>query len=582
MSYATSGSPNDERVRHALGRVLASDDFAASDRARRLLDYIVAETLAGRSDRIKAYTLATDVFERGADFDPQADPVVRLEASRLRRALEHYYLTGGRNEVVRISIPKGSYVPAFEFLEPQKPAEAPAGIPVEDDVPATVAPPTRRLHLWAAGALIAVVAVGAALFLLLPRAIIQRPAPAQSAAIQHRPTIFVMPFDSAGESEAILAYGLTLGVISDLTRFNDLFVFAAETSYQSRGARPPATLVPTTGIDYIVRGNVSAANQRFRSTISLVEARSGRQVWSSATEGSLSPSEIFEQEQAIASEVARSIAQPYGVIFSDKIKEIVHKPPESLTSYECVLAADLYRREDALSKFPEARACLERTIAAEPYYSEAYATLSLLYSDGYRIALGKELDDEDRRLAALDLAQRAIKVDPHSSSAFHALHTVYWQLNDVDRSFDAAAKGLALNPNNTQLLASLGARRCLRGDWASGLPLLQQAFARNPALTDAYRYVFFLDYYRRADYRNALLEASQINLPDEVLTHVFQAMAYAVAGHPEQTKEAVAHILALAPHFPEHAVATFKSSNVDPTLIDQVVRGLAKAGLEVR
>ena len=123
MSNPDAGTP--EQIRNALARILSSEGFSASARNRKLLNYVVGETLAGRSDRIKAYTLATVVFERGPDFDPQLDPVVRLEASRLRRALEHYYLTAGKDDPVRIDIPKGSYIPSFEFVQADAPTESP-------------------------------------------------------------------------------------------------------------------------------------------------------------------------------------------------------------------------------------------------------------------------------------------------------------------------------------------------------------------------------------------------------------------------------------------------------------------------
>ena len=71
--------------------------------------------LEGRAGEIKGYTVATDVFGRKTDFDPSTDPIVSVEARRLRRALEHYYLTSGRRDRVRITIPKGGYVPSCVF-----------------------------------------------------------------------------------------------------------------------------------------------------------------------------------------------------------------------------------------------------------------------------------------------------------------------------------------------------------------------------------------------------------------------------------------------------------------------------------
>src|ERR1043165_8236639 len=87
--------PSAAEVRAHLDALLQNDALAISDRNRRFLAYIVEETLAGRGDRIKAYNVALTAFDRTDDCDPQTDPIVRIEASRLRRALEHYYLTAG-------------------------------------------------------------------------------------------------------------------------------------------------------------------------------------------------------------------------------------------------------------------------------------------------------------------------------------------------------------------------------------------------------------------------------------------------------------------------------------------------------
>ena len=120
---STAGRPRPpaEDVRAQLARLLASHAFPASARRRKLLEYVVEQTLAGRGDRLKAYDLAVSVLGRDASFDPQGDPIVRIEVGRLRRDLEHYYLTDGRADPIRITIPKGHYVPAFEVWG-QRPA----------------------------------------------------------------------------------------------------------------------------------------------------------------------------------------------------------------------------------------------------------------------------------------------------------------------------------------------------------------------------------------------------------------------------------------------------------------------------
>ena len=122
MSYNADEVIPPQLIQDALQRVIGSREFINSERKRRFLKFIVQETLAGHADRIKAYTIAIDAFDRDPSFDPVSDPVVRIEAGRLRRCLEHYYLTEGVADRVRITIPKGGYVPQFIVREEAAPS----------------------------------------------------------------------------------------------------------------------------------------------------------------------------------------------------------------------------------------------------------------------------------------------------------------------------------------------------------------------------------------------------------------------------------------------------------------------------
>ena len=94
-----------------LERILASADFDASPRSRAFVRFIVEETLAGRQEQLTQTAIATRVFGRREDFDPTVDPIVRIQAGRLRRSLERYYLMSGAEDPVRIELPRGTYVP---------------------------------------------------------------------------------------------------------------------------------------------------------------------------------------------------------------------------------------------------------------------------------------------------------------------------------------------------------------------------------------------------------------------------------------------------------------------------------------
>src|ERR1700754_2759333 len=116
MPYAhieTDEPPTAEEVRAALERIAVSEAFRACPQLVAFLRYVVEATLRGGQDRIKGYTIAVEALGRGDDFDPQDDPIVRVEAMRLRRALQRYYANGGRDDAVRIILPLGRYVPEF-------------------------------------------------------------------------------------------------------------------------------------------------------------------------------------------------------------------------------------------------------------------------------------------------------------------------------------------------------------------------------------------------------------------------------------------------------------------------------------
>ena len=121
---ATDFSPSEEAIRPQLEKILTSPQFVNSPNLRNFLRFIVEKTLAGEAAEIKGYTVATQVLGRKADFDPNLDPIVRIQAGRLRRALEQYYRVQGKSDAVVIDVPKGSYVPVFRPVSRQEGAGA--------------------------------------------------------------------------------------------------------------------------------------------------------------------------------------------------------------------------------------------------------------------------------------------------------------------------------------------------------------------------------------------------------------------------------------------------------------------------
>src|SRR3569623_889287 len=111
----------DEKIIAQLDRVLSSKAFRQADRLKRFLTFIVNETLAGRGEQLKEFVIGVEVFGKGSSFDPRNDPIVRVQARRLRSQLARYYQEEGDEDVTLIELPKGGYTPVFRAFRGMAP-----------------------------------------------------------------------------------------------------------------------------------------------------------------------------------------------------------------------------------------------------------------------------------------------------------------------------------------------------------------------------------------------------------------------------------------------------------------------------
>jgi TolB-like protein len=101
-------------IHEQLDRISSSDEFRKCPQLVRFLRFAVNEALSGRDGGSKERLIGMEVFGRAADYDAGADPIVRVEARRLRRKLDEYYAGDGREDPLEIRLPKGGYLPTFE------------------------------------------------------------------------------------------------------------------------------------------------------------------------------------------------------------------------------------------------------------------------------------------------------------------------------------------------------------------------------------------------------------------------------------------------------------------------------------
>lgn len=269
---------SEDQVRAALDRVLAAPEFVNATRLSRFLRFAVEKALAGAGAELKEYLLGVEVFDRGQDFDPRLDPIVRVEAGRLRGKLQEYYEGGGQGDPVRIVFRKGSYAPTFE-------AATQAAIP-------TSKPAQMK---WIAAAALVIAVAGAGLYLIR----------SQTSAGAKAVTIAAIPSSDSGNSE--FADGLVEAVSMELSKNPGVRVVAwpvvAEYRKRVGSAGNPGRIAKDLGVEAVLEVSVRQDQDQRRIAALLINPERGWKEW--AGEYERGTGESF----AVQRELARGIAE---------------------------------------------------------------------------------------------------------------------------------------------------------------------------------------------------------------------------------------------------------------------------------
>lgn len=278
-------------VRAELERLLASETFVNSGRLSRLLRFLVERTLDGRQDEIKEYVVGTEVFDRGPNYDPRLDSIVRVEMRRLRGKLDEHYANDGAGRQAVIRLRRGSYVPWFIPAEQAGPARG-------TDSPANpgglgVVPSGRRRGLAAAVAALVVVGAGAAWFLW------------SLSGAQSRPRVAVLPFTTERQAPALAEAAATLtgDVTSALVRLNQFEIVPRRSAAAFAGGPDVrAHASESLDADWLVEAALRPNGSHVVAEVRLVDATRDRKVWV----------ESFVGESSGTERLARAIAERVG------------------------------------------------------------------------------------------------------------------------------------------------------------------------------------------------------------------------------------------------------------------------------
>ncbi|MCP3419043.1 hypothetical protein NLM16_33535 [Bradyrhizobium brasilense] len=523
-------------VAKELDRILSSPHFQASERRQAFLRFIVDETLAGRAESLKGYTIALAVFRRDHSFDPQADPVVRLEARRLRRDLDSYYVDSGRDDPVRITIPKGSYVPHFEWHKMHIADASPREPALELHDRSTTAAATRANWTTKPGIrryapVAAALAAGVVAWIWLAA----RPPP--SPMTPREPAVLVMPFEplTPGENTRLFAIGMGQELTSNLFRFGGLRLYTSPPNGSSaKGDEAPQPGRPL-GASYVVRGSVQTSAEEVQVTTTVFNAENDEIVWMRTYARPFDPQSLMNVQRELASEIATVVGQSYGVVRND----IRADPPRNMESYLCVLRAQAYRSTFRRVDFDPAMQCLQQTVQRDPQYSDSWAMLGWLHLDAGRLGYSADGNPQTEYDKALGATSRAIALQPNSPLALKALAAAYHFTGRYADSDRISHLAIDLNPNDPDILAQFGWRLAIRGNFSEGVPMLKRAIERTLHPPAWYLHFIAVDLYLKGEYKQMLDVAETASLRDSGFSQLLIAIANTELGRRDATQTAL-------------------------------------------
>lgn len=563
-------APTPDDIRAQLNVIISSPEFPNVGRSGAFLRYVTEEALAGRAERIKGYTIAVEVFKRSEGFT-QDDPVVRIEAGRLRRLLERYYLVAGQHDPIRIDIPKGGYAPSFAWNDEVE--DAPA-----QDVTTAVAQGWRfRLQNLTPFGVIAgvmlgvgVVALGLSTHLLPGRS---------NTLLSHGgPTLVVAPFADLGDgSQAELyAAGLTEDLLTVLPRFKEVQVFGRETSKSLSPDVAAAQVRGEFGARFLLAGGVRVSGKRVRVTARLVDTKTDKILWSDTYDDDTHTRDLFSIQSDVANKVATTVAQPYGIIAQ---ADAVNPPPDDIGVYTCTLGFYAYRSELTVNQHANVRNCLEKAVARYPTLATGWAMLSILYLDEERFRFNARPGMPTPVERSLSAARRAVQLDAGNTRALQALMTALFFNQQVAEAFKVGEQALETNPNDTELLGEFGTRVAQSGQWERGAALLDRALELNPGGGGFYHGTRALAAYMLHDNETAVIEIRQADLQKFPLYHAVAAVIYVNADMMDEARREASRFNEMRPDFIPNIVAELKSRNFQPADRARLIADIRKAGL---
>ncbi|MHA6297347.1 hypothetical protein [Devosia sp. CAU 1758] len=473
------GDADTEGVNQALARVLAWPDIARSPQLANFLSYIVERRLVGDAQSIKAYSIAVDVFGRSPDFDPQADPIVRVQARRLRGLLDQYYRGPGSDDPLRIELPIGRYVPDF-VDSATEPSDKPTGRELS-----VIAPPVShkhpRGHVTISWFVLLVLALGAtaitySLATLGPR--LERQVVA-AGAIQ-MPLLRIMEFQNLTGDLSLTPSiaALAVELVSDFEQ-----VLLVDTVFSGRGS---VTAETDRQDDFLLTGivrNSSAKTGEFQFNAILTDTIDNNVVWNWSAD--IPRDQIARRGgiDFISQELILRLGGPRGPLherardFLDRTDITGQENP-----YLCGVLFGAYRAAPTTGNTLRLNSCLRALPAADQANGNVIAARASLLAEAPLDGAWNSEQQIERYREAEALLAEALRIAPTSSFVWEQQARVHEAMGLHEEAESAYGTALQLSTANIDATAAHARHLALIGRLDQAIPLAQRAIIAVPPL----------------------------------------------------------------------------------------------------
>jgi TolB-like protein/tetratricopeptide (TPR) repeat protein len=505
-SVPATRSPIDDAVREHLERVLASPTFQQGDRLKRFLKFIVLEAVAGRRHELKEYVIGVQVFGKEDTFDPRTDPIVRVQARRLRAKLVRYYREEGRADETVIELPKGGYAPVFK----------------QRDTP-----------------------------VLIKRSV--------AAALVSRNTVAVLPFaDHSGDHDlAYFCRGVREEIVDRLAKLSSLRILASDEP-RATGDKTEAAM--------IISGSVRRSGDRLRITAQLIDGATGCYIWSEAVDATVG--DPFSAQERVADTISKRIEPELGDRRSSSPSRRPNENLAAHNLYLQGRYHLNQRTEEGLRKaldfFEKSLVEDAEYAAAHAGLSDAYGLLAHygvfgpaeVWTKAAASATAAVMLDANSAEAHTSLAhvkstqdwdwagaerefQRAISLDPRRATSHHwyAMSCLAPQ-GRLDEALDEVIVAQALDPVSSIVARDLAVIHFYRRDFETALEQCDHTVELNPHFAPAYWILGVIQEQRKDFDESAAAFQRAVHLsPQTPRMHGALGRTFALAGRKKQAVE---------------------------------------------